>query len=255
MSYEWIRDKPLTKFRNLFKKPAYLLVHPKKKFFKVQPFVLPLAWAQHFGFGKSKGCLTSFTAFENDSGLEDALQFKSNWNGFQVWLFFSACAFGLVDRFFVFIKTSSIWFDLQWFLVYFVHIFCTVDKYSHKLFAYFMHIFYIQLHILCKYMHISSWSILASRVVACSCTIPASPTTRGSCTLFIARKLMRIRLGMATPGRHPDRPAARAGPPSGTPHSRRPSASAAAKFLLLLLQDKVAILAQYTSICNICNKC
>ena len=50
-------------------------------------------------------------------------------------------------------------------------------------------------------MHISDGSIPASRVAGCSCTIPASPTTTGSCTLFIARKLMRIRPGLATLGR------------------------------------------------------
>ena len=49
-------------------------------------------------------------------------------------------------------------------------------------------------------MHISAGSIPASWVVAYSCTIPASPTTTGSCTLFIARKLLQIRRGIATPG-------------------------------------------------------
>ena len=77
-------------------------------------------------------------------------------------------------------------------------------------------------------MHISAGSIPASPVPGRSCTIPESPTTTGSCALFIARKLMRIRPGTATPGRRPARPT---GPPPGPPggcsrplrHLRSPS--------------------------------
>ena len=81
-------------------------------------------------------------------------------------------------------------------------------------------------------MHISDGSIPAGRVAGCSCTIPASPTTTGLCTLFIACRVMRIRPGMATPGRRPARRRLAA--------AAAPSASAAAAFLLLLRQDKVA---------------
>ena len=90
-------------------------------------------------------------------------------------------------------------------------------------------------------MHISDGSIPASRVAGCSCTIPASPTTTGSCTLFIARKLMRIRPGLATPGRHPGRsPPRQASSPARPAAAAAPSNPAAAAFLLLLRQDKVA---------------
>ena len=74
----------------------------------------------------------------------------------------------------------------------------------------------------------------------------AVPTT-GSCALYIARKLMRIRPVLATPGRRPGWFPARAGPQPGTPlplSSRRPLQPAAAAFLLLLRQDKV-IYANY----------
>ena len=93
-------------------------------------------------------------------------------------------------------------------------------------------------------MYISAGSIPASQVAGCSCTIPASPTTTGSCTLFIASKLMWIHPGLATTGRRQGLP------PPGQASSRiRPAAAAApstpavAAFLLLLLQDKEAILA------------
>ena len=53
-------------------------------------------------------------------------------------------------------------------------------------------------------MYISARFIPASRVAGCSCTIPASPTTTGLCTLFmITRKLMLIRSGLATQERCP----------------------------------------------------
>ena len=110
-------------------------------------------------------------------------------------------------------------------------------------------------------MHISAVTIPASLVAGCSCTIPASPTKTGSCTLFIARELMQIRPGiisMATQGRRPGLPAGRnparpTRPPLGTPRSRsRPvrlrTASASAAFLLLLQQDKVSIFAEYINI-------
>ena len=105
-------------------------------------------------------------------------------------------------------------------------------------------------------MYISARSITASRVAGCSCTIPASPTTTGSCTLFIARKLMRIRPGLATQGRRPGRsPPGPARSPARPAAAAAPSNPAAAAFLLLRRQDKVTILAQYTSICNIYNTC
>ena len=86
--------------------------------------------------------------------------------------------------------------------------------------AYFVHF----LHITAYSLHISAGSIPASPVQGCSCTIPASPTTTGSCALVIAGKLMRVRAGMANPGRRPDRPT---GPPHRAagrhdPQRRRP---------------------------------
>ena len=82
----------------------------------------------------------------------------------------------------------------------------------------------------------------------------SKPTTIGQCALFIACKLMRIRQGMANQGHSLDQP-------TGQPHlaaarhaqqpPQHPPATAA--FVLLLLQDKVAMLAEYTCICNICN--
>ena len=41
-------------------------------------------------------------------------------------------------------------------------------------------------------MHSSAFSIPASPVAGCSCTIPANPTTPSLCALFIDLKLMRI---------------------------------------------------------------
>ena len=70
-----------------------------------------------------------------------------------------------------------------------------------------MHIFYIKLHILCilGIFLLDPFQLARLRGNAgCSCTIPASLQTTGSCELFITRKRMRIRPGMATPERRPE---------------------------------------------------
>ena len=147
---------------------------------------------------------------------------------------------------------------------YFWHISCISFAYLTNtvyIFAYFKHIFTyncIFFAYLCIFLPGPMRSIPASRFAGCSCTIQASPTTTGSCTLFIARKLMRIRPGLATPGRRPGRsPPGPARSPARSAAAANPSIPAATAFLLLLQQVKVAIfkLAQYTSICNICNTC
>ena len=75
-------------------------------------------------------------------------------------------------------------------------------------------------------MHISAGSIPASPVQGRSCSIPTSPTTTGSCALFIAGKLMRICPGTATQGCRPGRPAGRR--PARPAAAAAPSSSASA---------------------------
>ena len=114
------------------------------------------------------------------------------------------------------------------FCAYFMHISCIFDLYSPYIwfvFAYFTYIyifFAYFFHMTAYFMHIKCISCIfraylcgsipgyfpASLVAGCSCTILASPTSTGSCALFIARKLMRICPGTATQGGRPGRPAA-----------------------------------------------
>ena len=133
--------------------------------------------------------------------------------------------------------------------------------------AYFRHISCISFACLPNTVYIIAYFVHFLHVTIffayfCSSSQPCSelylshsskPTTIGQCALFIARKLMRIRPGMANLGHSLDQPTgpphrAAAGTPSSSPH---PSASAA--FLLLLRHDKVAMLAEHTRICSICN--
>ena len=128
----------------------------------------------------------------------------------------------ILCKFVVFFWRIPAYFEYR--TAYYLHIYAYFWHISYKFLAYSTPTVYIFLHMLCilftnncvflaHFLHASAGSVPASRVASCSCTIPASPTTTGSCAFFIVRKLMRICPGMATPRRRPGRST---GPPHRT---------------------------------------